>query len=493
MDFIMTNDKNPIFLLTLLLLACFLSIYSNYADLDLWHRLMVGSIFFNTGGGILYHDIFSYMPVKPLWVDHEWGSGVVFYFLRHYFGDAGLLLLKASSFFGVLALIWQANKLVSPKAFHNRFLFYFISAWGLFPAYLYTVRCHVFTYFFFTLWVLVLEKMRRGESGLLWIFPLTMIFWVNLHGGFVAGLGLMGIYAVGEVLNKKNPMRILTALGFTLPVTLLNPYGVEYWKYIIEAVTMPRPYITEWQSLDFSGSLHLLLGFKLLLLFTVLGWGYHWVQKDKGQKWDWVAIGLLIITFCLGVRHIRHTVFFVITASIFSFGLFELFFAACFGEYLAKFQSLFSKKKLALLSFTRSAFLFLFLFIGFIYGCFYTSLSLKIDDTWLPVKAVEHMKKSGIKGNLLVSFNWGSYAMYELYPQCLVSMDGRYEETYTNETYLEIYNFFYHKEGWREVLENYPHDIILIHVKSKTYKELMKMEDWEKTYQDEMAAIFVSR
>jgi len=39
--------------------------------------------FFQTGT-VLKKDIFSYLPTKDLWVDHEWGSGVVFTFLQNF-------------------------------------------------------------------------------------------------------------------------------------------------------------------------------------------------------------------------------------------------------------------------------------------------------------------------------------------------------------------------------------------------------------------------
>ena len=63
--------------LSLLVLVYVLTFFTSIPDYDLWARLAVGSVFFQTGH-VLRHDVFSYLPPKALWVDHEWRSGVLF-------------------------------------------------------------------------------------------------------------------------------------------------------------------------------------------------------------------------------------------------------------------------------------------------------------------------------------------------------------------------------------------------------------------------------
>ncbi|EKE03665.1 MAG: hypothetical protein ACD_20C00172G0018 [uncultured bacterium] len=87
------NIKEYLFYIAILVLVWVYLITFNEFDFDLWARLAVGKIFFETGW-ILKNDIFSYTITKPIWVDHEWGSGVVFYFLANHFGDVGLLLMN---------------------------------------------------------------------------------------------------------------------------------------------------------------------------------------------------------------------------------------------------------------------------------------------------------------------------------------------------------------------------------------------------------------
>ena len=112
------------------------------------------------------------------------------------------------------------------------------------------VRAQVFTYFFFALFLYLLESARlSGNWRRLWLLVPIQIVWCNLHGGFLAGLGLIFLYALGEALSRR-PFR--PYLGWFLLAglaTLINPYGLQYWSYLVLAVTMPRPEITEWVSI----------------------------------------------------------------------------------------------------------------------------------------------------------------------------------------------------------------------------------------------------
>ena len=82
-----------------LLLAC---LCKNY-DYDLYARLIVGENFFNTGW-ISYQDFLSYTPTH-IWLDHEWGSSVLFFAFLKYFGNFGLILLQALTIFWTTFLL----------------------------------------------------------------------------------------------------------------------------------------------------------------------------------------------------------------------------------------------------------------------------------------------------------------------------------------------------------------------------------------------------
>jgi len=102
--------NNAVFIFALVVLAYSCANLQTFPDLDLWARLSVGSIFWQTGH-VLTHDIFSYLPHKLLFIDHEWGSGVIFYTIVKYFGDMGLFWLKFALIFSIFYLISKTIRL----------------------------------------------------------------------------------------------------------------------------------------------------------------------------------------------------------------------------------------------------------------------------------------------------------------------------------------------------------------------------------------------
>jgi hypothetical protein len=79
-----------------------------------------------------------------------------------------------------------------------------------------------------------------------------------------------------------------------------------------------------------------------------------------------------------------------------------------------------------------------------------------------PTDAVEYLKQTGFRGNLLTPFHAGAYVSWILYPDVLVSLDGRYEVAYAPGVLEEHDRFYGGGLRWWEVLERYPVDAILV-------------------------------
>ena len=71
---------------------------------------------------------------------------------------------------------------------------------------------------------------QRSLQPLMWI-PVVMVAWVNLHGGWVVGLGFFALWAITRVVtNGQHRVAIAGVLGAALAATLINPYGVAMWQ-----------------------------------------------------------------------------------------------------------------------------------------------------------------------------------------------------------------------------------------------------------------------
>src|SRR4030065_813390 len=73
----------------------FLRISNNIVDLDLWHQMALIREAIALGH-IPLNDQFAYPPTVFPSVHHEWGAGVIAYFLATRFGAPGILVLKYS-------------------------------------------------------------------------------------------------------------------------------------------------------------------------------------------------------------------------------------------------------------------------------------------------------------------------------------------------------------------------------------------------------------
>ena len=188
----------------------------------------------------------------------------------------------------------------------------------------------MFTYLFFIVWIYGLERVRqrafdpaptnrttppypggrRGEllrrvleeGKILWVFPCTMLLWVNMHGGFLAGIGLVLLYIVGELLNRKTPLPYLWIILSILPITLINPYGLALWRFVIEAALMPRPLIPEWHPISLSGPMesvggihvHYLTGYMILVALTLVAACRSLLRE---RKTDWTKVIVIVALF----------------------------------------------------------------------------------------------------------------------------------------------------------------------------------------------------
>lgn len=471
-------------------------------DYDLWARMAVGKIFFQTGH-VINNDIFSYTATKQ-WIDHEWGSGVIFYFFSDKFGDIGLLALKVFLFFSILFLITRIVKLQNPKPnAHMNILFYFIVILAVFFGIGQTVRCQLFTFTLFTLWIYLLERIRSGETRLLWIMPVTMLVWANVHGGFVAGIGLLIMYGTGEFLNKKPYFQYLLTLISTSLVTLINPYGYKYLLYIFQATTMKRELISEWQVTNLFKSWNSWYSLKIVILITFISLIVYFIRKKpKFYEIDKVKFILLGVTLYLAISKIKLQAFFIITAAGFVYhDFYEIF--DVFGKYLKARHSKIMPKLLYNLDLAKNGLLYAFILGAGSLLILFNPTQITIPINKFPVGSVEFVRQNNLKGNLLTVFHWGSYAAWKLYPDCLIALDGRYEEVYPDSTFYYVSYFTSYlnspKHGvyWDKVLSRYHTDIIILgkstEPKKRAFEALKKKADWKLVYEDFVSGVFVKK
>lgn len=461
------------------------------ADPDLWGYLAFGRLFWGSEG-FPYQDVFAYVPTKRVWIYHEWLTGVLFYPIYQSWGAVGLQLLKYILGLLTASLVYLTARERGANSLVTVFTLFCISP--IFVLGYSPVRAQIFTYLFFVLYIYILETTRRNRCWrrLWWLVPIQ-VMWSNVHGGFLSGPGLLGLYALGEAFSGRRCWAYVTMLAVCGPLTLINPYGIDYWKYIIEAVSMDRPEIWEWHSvvsLIKQGYPHVTYLYLLITLFSSSLF-LVWYRKR-----DLTDILVLAMTAYLGLRHFRHQVFFLLAVGVYMPVVFTVFLGAIeTHQGVVNFRGAVGRKTLALLLVCLTAF-FAHKFVSNSPFSLRTPPRLDLADKsrlYYPIGAIEYIKTHGLKGNILPQFSWGEFIIWTLYPQCRVAMDGRYETVYQEDLRMEFWDFQYGRDGWRRFLYKYLHDMIVIKSNSRIHKLLRNEPSWKEAYVDVGCVVFLKK
>lgn len=449
------------------------------ADPDLFARIGMGRLVEKLSGVSLY-DPFAFTAKLPMWIDHEWLSGVVFYQVASRWGDAGLIALKIIAAVWTCVLLVRASILYTPHA-AGRVVWTVICTLEASFLWASTVRCQVFTYFLIALTYYALAQYRvNAVSRYLVLIPVGCIALVNMHGGYALEVLVLWIVAGSSFVQRKpwKLLAIVAALSSLAPAC--TPYGFRtFTNYLVHALTMERPSVTEW------ATLYRDLGpfIRTILIATPLAVGI--VLALRKRQWDLTALALLGFSFYCGFSHVRFVGFAMLTAVVFG--------AAYFGLTVELARSMWKSRMVMV---ERS--------VAVVGGLLIALMIVEMGavslrpDSWrmnmraYPTRAVEWLRNSGATGRLLVDFNNGSFALWRLYPRFLVSMDGRYEEVYTNQAVVDnSLAFSPHKPEGLAALQRMAPTHILFHLSgySRDAQRALPAE-WQEIYRDESYVLY---
>lgn len=463
------KKKNVILYITLFVL-CFLfaSIASEY-DYDLFARLIVGERFLENG--ILpFKDFLSYTPTHP-WYDHEWGSGVIFYAALKYAGAFGLILLQTMLAFGTAFFVTKTQKI---QKFPVSVLFMSVFVILFFILNPSLVRCQMFSFFFFALFLYILEKDRKKSTRLVWLIPPVVILWNNLHGGVLSGLGLIFIYLLGSVISRKGWKKLLSVLILSTAALLVNPWGYNYLAFLFSAGTKYRKYVVEWWPVYHNQHFmyYLPITFWTLLLAVTT-----FVRQIRTKHFDITKNILIAMTLSLGFAHVKLLSLALIAVS-----------ALCYQDIVKLF--LFIKKSFKYFEIIVPL---IVLISAIIFTPFPALNKPKAVGYKFPYYETEFIKVNELKGNIVVPFGFGSYVSYKLYPNNLIYMDGRYEEVYNDKEYFVLRDYELAEPNWRDIINNYPTDILMPLKYTEIYPVLKNDPDWKEIFEGVSCSVFVKK
>ena len=449
------------------------------ADPDLWGHLKYGKDLWSAEA-FQSVDIYSYTAAGSQWINHEWLSELMMYVAYSLLGSSGLLFGKLLIGFTIIFLLSRISlhRTCEPLAYAVVFI---LSVFVMSPGFM--VRPQVTTFLFVAFFLYCFHLYLEKGKNFLWILPAVMAVWVNCHGGFLIGVGMFPVVAVCEYINclaRKKSVTHLKILTFWLTVTelavLANPYGVHLLTFLYETLQIPRD-ISEWAPVGIADLSY--MRFKILVLMFVCSF---FIKNKSRRYWE---VGIILVAMVYSFLHCRHTPVFAILAA----------------PYLAEHVSLLLQRT-RLLDKIKSSLnyavlsVFLLLLVGYqlyVAGSKYVDAGCNIivDTTNYPVHAVRFMRENGIKGDILLPFEWGEYAIWQLYPECRVSVDGRFRTVYSERLLSDHFRLTAGDMKLECLLDLYPPDIILGR-QGPVYREFISnQKGWAYVYSDLTSMLFL--
>jgi hypothetical protein len=457
-------------------------------DADFWFHLKTGQYILGTGS-VPRTEMFSFTFHGIPWVAHGWLSGVIFYAIWSAAGPKLLIFI-----FAVLTAIafWIAFKRADSHPFIAG-VATLLAVWTALPNI--GVRPRVFTILFASIYLVLLDRFSKGvKERWVWLLVPLMALWANLHGGFFIGLALIGLTAVGMVLDRwagvleqpekfRSRLRLL-ALVFVACVlaVLLNPYGIKLYTGPIAVLrsSIFQDLVVDWLSPDF----HLPTTRPLMLL--LLGTIAVLALSPKRPKPSEILLFLATVYATLKTQ--RNSVILALVSAPLFANYFQLWFDSTrFGKSFGTTSST-PNRRLAVL-FSIALLLPLIAFAIKLKSAVYSTPTQ--ESLRVPVQAMEYLKQNGITGNTFAAPNvWGAYVLWTA-PDNPVYIDGR--DVYPDTFVKEFVDITFGRADWRGIFEQRGVKIVVIEPDSMLARQLGEAPGWERIYQDDMSVVFRRR
>ena len=372
------------------------------------------------------------------------------------------------------------------------------------------LRPEILSFLIFAAFVLVTEAgrtpRRSGEQGMpvapgkrnwraLWLLPVLMALWVNVHGAFVGGLIYLGCIAAGETLKwrLRRPRQsqpqvpaLWAVLAACAAATLVNPYGWAIWRvpFALSRNRAVGELILEWKPLELA-----------YFAFNPRFWVLHlllaslFITARRIDLGDLVLLGVFGFLAATARRHLL--VFCLVCAPV----LAKHFSLALGWAGRGPLRVLRSGVTTAA-PWLAGALSLLMAWFALGIPCL-QRCGLGVRWELYPVGAADFLETHDLTGNLFNTYDFGNYLLWRLYPRNLVFVDGR-ADVYGEALLREYDRVRSGKQGWEEcllargvrlaVLRSKPHELA---TDEPLLNRLFRAPAWRLVFWNQVAAVFV--
>jgi hypothetical protein len=378
-------------------------------------------------------------------------------------------------------------------------------------------RPHIVSWFFALAWFVALERWESGDvpKWLPWFFPASTLLWVNLHGEWLLGFALLGIYffsAIVAGLCTPDPLAALKAsqraraiaLAGTVSAvaTFANPFGwrlhAHIYRYLTDRYLMNR--IAEFRSPDFHGWAQRC--FAIILLLTLLAFARH---RRKIRLSHLLVTLLAVYAGLLSSRNLPISSMLLVLIigpmlweSLVSIARQPVAWKPLRSttRRIVEFSARTGAQELSLRGHAWAAMAAVLALAICLHGGWLGShhlIDTHFDPKKVPVAAVDFLQKESSHEPVFSTDSWGGYIIYRLYPSRQVVLDDRHD-LYGSDRVREILVLMQGEPGWRDMLEKWHLQTVVLSPASTLANLLRELpQEWRVAYEDKVAVVYEKR
>jgi len=314
-------------------------------------------------------------------------------------------------------------------------------------------RPHVLSWLFTVIWFQLLDSSESANPAAsqrrLWYLPALMLLWVNLHGGFVLGFALLGLYLLSAVVRyyrsrdgeeSRSLAQRSKTLGMvtvaSLAASLINPYGYELHVHVYRYLTSRwlMNHIDEFLSPNFHGVAQQC--FVAILLITIVALAAAHNKPSLSR-----VLVLLLATYS-GLYAARSLpvsslLFTLIVAPLWTQALTDARenenLSLRLRAVVSRWQEFTGRVRNVELGFRGHLWPAAAVFLGVLVCAHQGRLGATqwmhahFDPKHLPVQATDTIVERGLREPIFAPDSWGGYLIYRLYPENRVFVDDRHD------------------------------------------------------------------
>jgi hypothetical protein len=275
-------------------LPVFLALLVPLPAVDLAYQVRAGDEILSTGA-LPVADTWTFTVAGTPWVDQQWLAQVQLA-AGYAIGGWELLAVVRAGLVGVFTGLLVATGVARGAAPRTAAILAIVAFMLAAPALALRPQLFGIVLFAFLLWLIAVRDRR---PRLLWLAPVVMLLWANLHGSFVLGPAILGYAWLSDLAAQRQARTSFAVLVAGTLTTLVNPYVIGAWTYAAGMGThsVIAGQVSEWQRtspLAMPG-----LVFYPSVVVTAL---IAWWRRDRTRWPDWLLLVAMAVVGAWAVR-----------------------------------------------------------------------------------------------------------------------------------------------------------------------------------------------